>query len=87
MIPDIIRSSQACIMYAKEKGYWPSYKEWDMYAYKYGFYSAEKLSCLGIWDDLQKLSVLNIIQPTKRSRKINWIKYEKDRCLISKQFL
>jgi len=59
MYPDIIKSSQACIVYAKEKGQWPSQKEWNVYAYKHGYYNAAKLSRLGIWDNLQALSALN----------------------------
>ena len=59
MYPDIIKSSQACIVYAQEKGQWPSQKEWNVYAYKYGYYNAATLSRLGIWDDLQALSALN----------------------------
>ncbi|MBP2635326.1 MAG: hypothetical protein H6Q72_1233 [Firmicutes bacterium] len=59
MYPDIIKSSQACIVYAKETGHWPSQKEWNVYADKHGYYNAVTLSQLGIWDDLQALSALN----------------------------
>lgn len=68
MIPEIIRSSQACIVYAKEKGQWPSPKEWNAYAYKHGYYSVEKLSSLGVWDDLRELSALNTIELQKVER-------------------
>jgi len=59
MYPDIIKASHACIVYAQEKGNWPSQKEWDVYAVNHGYYDAVTLSRLGIWDDLQELSALN----------------------------
>lgn len=59
MFPNIIKSSQACIVYAKKTGQWPSKKEWNIYADQHGYYDARTLDQLGIWDDLQELSVLN----------------------------
>lgn len=53
MNPDMIRTSKACIAYAKENGHWPSHKEWNVYAFKHGYYTAETLSYFGIWDALQ----------------------------------
>ncbi|CQR71603.1 hypothetical protein SOV_03960 [Sporomusa ovata DSM 2662] len=75
MYPELIKSTQAFIMYIKEKRCWPSHEEWNAYAYKYGYYDAEKLSRLGIWGDLRELSALEIINSTKRFRKTKLLGY------------